>query len=132
MPFADEIARITHWTDVSIRRALGFAMIAMLSIGAGLSFDPPMALKSSALEAMLAAAILIYKAIPAPTRDYRRTEVWMLLDKTHHLPETRAQAVIGTILRERYLKHAEYAAIVACTCWAASFALQALRRVVWV
>ncbi|MDX2103980.1 MAG: hypothetical protein EAZ99_18595 [Alphaproteobacteria bacterium] len=127
MTHADALHRIRACADLSIRRALGFALLAVLWMAAGLSFDLAIAAKTSAIETMLIAVVLVLKAMTAEYRDYRRTEVWTLLDQEHHLPEARAQSVIGGVLKERYWKHAEYAGIAACVCWLLTFGLQALR-----
>ena len=62
-------------------------------------------------------AILVIKAMRAPSRDYRRTEVWIMLEKRHDLPEGRAQQVFGNILRDRYMWHATLTAGAAFVMW---------------
>ena len=48
----------------------------------------------------------VFRALDAPSRDYRRTETWILLDKKVDLPADRVQSTIGTILQELYRRYA--------------------------
>ena len=60
--------------------------------------------------------------------NYRRTEVWILLDKKiDGWPPHRLQQLIGGILRDRYLWHAEMTALAAGALWMATFLLAVLR-----
>ena len=122
-----ELERIHHFADVSIRRGCGFGILAIWSAMMGMSVDMVVAAKSGALLVTLMGVVLLAKSIRAPAKSYRRTEVWILLDKRHDLPETRAQAVIGTIMRERYLWHAQVVAGIALALWLTALALLLLR-----
>lgn len=84
----------------------------------GAAFDAEMAARTGAGLVTVMWAVLMLKAMRAPKANYRRTEVWILLDKQHHLPEQTAQAVIGGILKDRFLWHADVTAIVALVLWA--------------
>ena len=57
----------------------------------------------------------------ATRRSYRRTETWILLGREHGLPEERAQPIITGILRDTYLRFAEYAAVITVVLWIAAF-----------
>lgn len=109
--------------DISIRRACGFAALAIGTAMAGLSYHPLLAIRFGAILTSVLIAVLLIKAVRAPVRPYRRTEAWLILGKRHDLPESRAQQVFGTILRECYLWHATVAAAVALPMWAAGFYL---------
>ena len=122
-----ELERIRHFADVSIRRGCGFAILAIWSAMMGMSVDMVIAAKSGALLVTLMGVVLLAKSFRAPAKSYRRTEVWILLDKRHDLPETRAQAVIGSIMREHYLWHAQVVAGIALALWLTALALLLLR-----
>lgn len=121
------IERIRDCADVSIRRGCGFALIGIFSAVVGMAHEAIVAVRGAAVMVSLMAAILILRALRAPVRSYRRTETWILLDKRHDLPEPRAQGVIGSILQDRYLWHAQVTAAAALVLWLAVFALRALR-----
>ena len=115
------VDRIKYFADLSIRRACGFLAIVTAMFGA--SAIVALAIKIGATGVTLMAAILVYKAIRAPGLAYKYTEVWLLLDKQHHLPEPRAQQVFGNVMRERYLWHATSVAGVALILWLLLFAM---------
>ena len=52
------------------------------------------------------ATLLFFRALAAPTRDYRETETWILLDKKVDLPTDRLQRAIGTSLQGLYRRYA--------------------------
>lgn len=112
--------RIRQFADLSIRRACGFGLLAIGTASMGLVSDMFLATKLAAICASAMAAILLFKALQAPTRSYKRTEVWILLDKRHGLPESRAQQVFGDILRERFMWHATVTATGAGILWLAT------------
>jgi hypothetical protein len=99
--------------DISIRRACGFGALAIGTAMLGLSYYPLLAVRFGAILTSIMIAVLLIKALRAPWRPYRRTEAWLILGKRHGLPESRAQQVFGSTLRERYLWHATVAAAVA-------------------
>jgi hypothetical protein len=110
--------RIRFCADLSIRRACGFALLAIATAVAGNAFAPALAVRTAATLISLMAAVLTLMAWHAPHRDYRRTEVWILLDKKHNLPPHRAQEVIGGVLHDRYQWHADVTLAVAALLWA--------------
>jgi hypothetical protein len=120
--------RIQHFADISIRRGCGFGFLAIATAMVGLSADIVIALKTGATSVTLMVAILVLKGLHAPTRSYKDTEVWILLDKRHGLPEARAQQVFGNILRDRYFWHATLVASAATFMWLLTFTLQILGR----
>ena len=102
--------RITTLADVSIRRACGFAGLAIGTVMASLSFDGVLCFRSGAVLFALVAAILWAMAEAAPRRNVKRTELWSLLRGDHGVPPARVQAVLSGVLRERYMWHATLAA----------------------
>lgn len=117
MRFDDGIGRIRFCADYSIRRAMFFATLGITTVMAGLAYDFPMALRAGAILTSLMVFVLWLKAQGAPRRSYRATETWLLLDQHHGLPEARAQAVIGSVLRDRYRWHADLAGVAALVLW---------------
>lgn len=93
----------------------------------GMSHDIVLATRGGATMFSLMIAVLLLKALKAPTRHYRDTEVWIMLDGKHGLPEQRLQSAIGGVLRERYLWHAEVTAVVTILLWVIAFAVDWLR-----
>lgn len=118
--------RILQAADLSIRRGCGFGLIAVATTMVGLASDMALATSGAAIMLALMGAILALKGFRAPQRSYRTTEVWLLIDRRHDLPEGEAQAVIGRILRERYFWHAGWAATIAAGLWLLSVVLRLL------
>ncbi len=108
---------LTTMADFGIRRACGFAGLAIGTVMAALSFDSVLCFRAGAVLFALAAVILWAMAQGAPRRNVRRTELWMLLDGKVDLPAGRIQQVLGGVLRDRYLWHATGAAGVALALW---------------
>lgn len=119
----DRLQRIYQSADLSIRRACGFAYLAIVTAMVGMASDAYLSIKTGAILSTLVCAVLVYKALRAPTLPYARTELWILLDKHHDLPKERAQAIIGGVLRERYFWHAERLAAGTAVAWLLVFAL---------
>ena len=94
--------------------------MAIGTAAVGVSFDALLVFKLAAICASAMAAILLFKAAEAPKRSYRRTEVWLMLDKRHDLPEAAAQRVFGNILHERYMWHATVTGVAAGGLWIAT------------
>ena len=118
------IERIKLYADLSIRRGCGFALLGIATFMVGMSADAVLAFRAGAIMVSLLMAVLLLKGFRAPVRSYKATEVWILLDKSHGLPETRAQQVFGGILRDRYFWHAEIVAAGALGLWIVAFALR--------
>lgn len=112
--------RIEFFAEMAVRRALSFAGLGIATTMLGFMFDPVLSLKAGAILVGLVAVVLAYKGYHAPSRPYRRTELWLLLDHRHGLPEDRAQAVIGGLLRRIYWRYAERAGYMAGGLWVLS------------
>lgn len=121
----ESLERIRVHADLSIRRGCGFALLGIATFMIGMSSDAVLAFRSGAIMVSLVLVALLLKGMRAPKRSYKKTEVWILLDKRHGLPEARAQQVFGTILRDRYFWHAEIAALAALGLWIITFSLRA-------
>ena len=113
--------RIQQCADLSIRRGCGFGFLGISTSMVGMVSEMALAMKMGAIGTSLMVVILLLKGLRAPIRNYKHTELWILLDKQHDLPEPRAQQVIGNILRDRYLWHATWAALAATLLWFLAF-----------
>jgi hypothetical protein len=109
--------RIRKLAILSVRRACGFAGLAIGTVMVGLMTDPPLAFRAAAILTAITAAVLFYKAFEAPSRDHRETELWFLLDRDPGLPQAFAGRIINNVLREVYLQHARMAAVIAAGLW---------------
>lgn len=110
--------RIRELAQFSIGRACLFGLVAIVGMMLGLVARPDVALRAGAILFLLTAAFLILRAVQAPKRSYRQTEVWALLGKRHDLPEPGAQAVFGEVLRSTYLRFARFTMAASVLLWA--------------
>jgi hypothetical protein len=105
--------------NASIRRGCGFALIAVFTAMIGFSADPYIAVRCGAFMITLAAVILLWRGQVAPRRNFRDTEVWLMIRNTAPaMPKDRLQRLIGEALAERYFWHARIAAYLAVSMWA--------------
>lgn len=121
----DLLERIRVAAEISVGRAVGFAALAIGCVVVGLSSDPRLALRSGALLSLLTAAILCLHALAASRRSYRRTEIWLLIDKPRHLQDAVAQRLIGTALGNVLRHYARWCGVVGVLFWLASLAWSA-------
>ncbi len=118
--------RIRQAAQTSILRALGFTALGIGTFMAGLSFEPALCFGSGAALTGIAAAVLWWKGAQARTRGYRKTELWILLDRNLGLPPERAQEIVGGLLRELYYRYALVASGLAVGFWLISLAIRAM------
>ena len=109
---------------VSVGRACGFAGLAIFCLLAGLSFDPVLATQTGGKACLVVTGVLAFYAWRAPHRPYRRTELWLILDKAKRPPREIAQKVIGTVLKNTYVWFAQQAAAIAAILLLAAVAMQ--------
>jgi hypothetical protein len=109
--------------DTSIRRACGFAVLAIFTFMIGLSGEPSIAIRAGAILVTSTAVILYWRGRAAPRRNYRRTEVWLMIKDAPALPRDRLQRMIGGALAESYFWHARIAAYVALAMWGVAFVI---------
>ena len=114
--------RIEYLARLSVARACGFAALAILTFFVGLAAELTLALKTAGTLALITCLILLLKAQFARQRPYKHTELWVMLKPDERPAAAIAQQLIGTVLRETYLRFALHAAIMA----AALFALALL------
>jgi hypothetical protein len=110
----EHMRRVAYET---VLRACGFGCLAIFCVMVGMSFMPRFAFQAGGFLTTLMALILIFKAHEARTKDYRRTEMWLYLEKHERPPATYAQWASATVLRETYLTFALWTSMIAITLW---------------
>ena len=113
--------------DQTIRRACGFAAFAVGATMLALSFDLVLALRVGAVMTTAVGVVLFVQSVRAPQSDVRRTELYSVVGRSLTLPRDRTQRLLGEVLAERYLWHADRAAAVAIALWAGALLLWLLR-----
>lgn len=71
--------RLEALADLVIRRACGFASLAILLVMLSLSFQLTLALRSGAILVTLLWLILLLKMTRVPNQDMRQSEIWLML-----------------------------------------------------
>ena len=109
--------RIRYFAELSVLRALGFTGLGLGTLMLGLSFDPTLALKTAAVIMAITGLVLVIKSHNAVHRNYRRTELWILLGREIEFPEHRAQQILGTVLKDTYARYARLILAGALVSW---------------
>lgn len=117
-------SRLDELALLSVSRACGFAGLGIFCFMIGLAGYPVVALNSGAVLMMLSAAVLVIKAEISPTRPYKRTELWIILEPDERPSDRFAQQVIGSALRVVYMRFALYFARGGVLCFLLALALQ--------
>ena len=110
----ENMRRVAYET---VLRACGFASLAIFCVMVGMSFMPKLAFQAGGTLTTLMSGILILKAFEARTKDYRRTEMWLYLEKDERPPAAYAQWASATVLRETYLTFALWTSAFAIALW---------------
>ena len=110
----EHMRRVAYET---VLRACGFGMLASVCVMVGMSFDPRLAFQAGGFLTTIMAFILILKSREALTKDYRRTEMWLYIDKQFRPPEAYAQWASSTILRDTYLTFAFWTSAISIVMW---------------
>lgn len=119
--------RIRYFAELSVRRATGFGLLAIGLVAVGLSFDPALAARATAILLTLEAAILWRFSLRSDVTPFRRREVWLLLDGEHGLGcDRRAQRVISEVMRETFDAWSRRLAGPAAACWTFDLAVRLL------
>jgi hypothetical protein len=100
-----------------VSRACLFGSLAIFCVMIGMSFDARLAFQAGGFLTTLMAVVLIYKAVEARTKDYRRTEMWLYLEKDVRPPKSYAQWASATVLRETYMTFALWTSAIAIAMW---------------
>ena len=102
----------------TVLRACGFGALAIFCVMTGMSFHPRLAFQAGGFLTMIMAFILILKSREALTKDYRRTEMWLYIEKDFRPPEAYAQWASATVLRDTYLTFALWTSMISIVMWA--------------
>ena len=100
-----------------VSRACLFGSLAIFCVMVGMSFNARLAFQAGGFLTTAMALVLIFKAFEARTKDYRRTEMWLYLEKDARPPAAYAQWASGTVLRETYLTFALWTSAIAIAMW---------------
>lgn len=104
---------IRRHAELSVRRGCGFALMAIVTAMVGFSSEPWIAVRTGAVFVTIASVILFWRGWTARARNYRRTEVWLMIENEPALPRDRLQSMIGGALADAYFSHARLAAYMA-------------------
>jgi hypothetical protein len=110
----EQMRRVAYET---VLRACGFATLAIFCVMIGMAFDPRLAFQAGGFLTTVMAFVLILKSREALTKDYRKTEMWLYLDKDFRPPEAYAQWASSTILRDTYLTFALWTSAISIAMW---------------
>jgi hypothetical protein len=102
---------------LSVARACGFGMLAILCVMVGMSFNPRAVFQAGGILTLMMTFILILKARNALTRDYKKTEMWLILPENFRPPERYAQWATATVMRDAYFTFAQYTALISIAMW---------------
>lgn len=117
---------IRRCAELSVGRGCAFALLAVFTFAIGLSWEPVLAIRSSAILLTLTAVVLWHRGRFAHEVDYRRREVWLLMGRKHSLPEDRVHGVISNVMHDVYMRWARRFAAPAIGCWVMEFAARAV------
>jgi hypothetical protein len=101
----------------TVARACGFGSLAIFCIMVGISFEPRLAFQTGGTLTMMMTGVLFLKALEARTKDCRRTEMWLYLDKEQRPPLAAAQRLTSALMREIYLTFAMWTSMIAVVMW---------------
>ena len=118
----DHLRRIAF---VSVGRACGFAGLAIVCVMVGFSYDLVVAARAGGILTLLVAVVLIMKARRVVLQDYRRTELWLMLEKDERPPAAVAQAITSTVLQDAYFWFARRTAGISVALWLMAVLLSA-------
>jgi uncharacterized membrane protein YdfJ with MMPL/SSD domain len=110
----EHMRRVAYET---VLRACGFASLGIFCVMTGMSFNPKLAFQAGGFLTTIMAFVLVLKAREALTKDYRRTEMWLYIDKDFRPPEAYAQWASSTVLRDTYLTFAMWTSLISITMW---------------
>ena len=110
----EEMRRVALST---VARGCGFGMLAIVCVMMGLLYDPRMVFQTGGILTLIMTFVLILKARYALTQNYKKTEMWLYLDKDFRPPEAYAQWAASTVLRDAYFTYAMYTAMISIAMW---------------
>ncbi len=81
---------IRRLADLSIARGCGFAALGLACVMISLAGNLPRVFEAGGFGALLLSCVMIVKAQSARADNYKRTEVWIMLEKSERPPEALA------------------------------------------
>lgn len=101
----------------SVARGCGFALLGILCVMVGFSFNPRLMFQAGGTLSLLTVIVLILKARSALDTNYKHTEMWLMLPDDFRPPEAYAKWAAATVLRDAYFTFAQYNALIAIAMW---------------
>ncbi len=111
-----------------VSRACLFGSLAIFCVMVGMSFNGRLAFQAGGFLTTAMALVLIFKALEARTKDYRKTEMWLYLEKHERPPAAYAQWASATVLRETYLTFALWTSAIAIAMWVIALVFSVVGR----
>jgi hypothetical protein len=111
-----------------VSRACLFGSLAIFCVMVGMSFHARLAFQAGGFLTTAMALVLIFKALEARTKDHRKTEMWLYLEKDARPPAAYAQWASATVLRETYLTFALWTSAIAIAMWVIALAFSVAGR----
>lgn len=98
---------------ISVGRGVGFAALGIATLMLALSWDILSCMKAGGILTLMTSLTLLMKAYRAPLKNYKRTEVWIMMAPADRPSDAIAQGLIGEVLQRTYLTFAQHTAGVA-------------------
>ncbi|MCA3377945.1 MAG: hypothetical protein INF64_12575 [Roseomonas sp.] len=109
--------RLEALADLVIRRALGFASLAIMLIFLSLSFQWALALRSGAMLVTLLWLIVLLKLAYVPSQDMRQSEIWLMVADRHAPDALPMQNAMRLAFANRLRWHADRIGAAAICLW---------------
>lgn len=103
--------------DLVIRRALGFAGLAIVLVVLSLSFQLALALRSAAMLVTLLWLMVLLKLAYVPGQDMRQSEIWLMVAERHSPDALPMQAAMRMAFASRLRWHADRIGAGAVALW---------------
>ena len=109
--------RLEALADLVIRRALGFASLAIVLVFLSLTFQWALALRSGAMLVTLLWLIVLLKLAYVPSQDMRQSEIWLMVAERHAPDALPMQNAMRQAFANRLRWHADRIGAVAICLW---------------
>ena len=109
--------RLEAMADLVIRRAVGFASLAIVLVVLSLSFQLALALRSGAILVTLLWLIVLLKLAYVPSQDMRHSELWLMVAERHSPDALPMQAAMRMAFASRLRWHADRIGVFAISLW---------------
>ena len=109
--------RLEAMADLVIRRAIGFAGLAIVLVVLSLSFQLALALRSGAILVTLLWLIVLLKLVYVPSQDMRHSELWLMVAERHSPDALPMQAAMRMAFAARLRWHADRIGVFAISLW---------------